>query len=364
MTTDTAPMPLRVDCMPERAPAARACPVCGGADVAVRYGACRDLLFATPGEFSVYECETCGALSCRPQITPDEFGVYYRASYYPTAEQILRRRQSRGPRQALKRWALRRFWGPARRDTVLRRAARRALSVLSNELRMAVPVCGGGRILEIGCSSGEQLYILQQYGWQVSGIEPSADACAEARKLGVPVQERSLENAELPANGCDVIELFHVFEHLADPASSLAILRDALAPGGRIILTLPNGLSLGLKLFGRYWRGLEVPRHYATYTPRTLRLLCGRLGLRVCRVRNLVAPEVIVGSIKFALKQNRPATDPPSAASAEKCGARYRPDRRLRNLAGRAVRHVIALCLLPGALLGRGEVMQVEICRD
>jgi len=363
MTTELLVRTASTERLPKPSPARAICPVCGSPDGAVRYGACRDLLFPTPGEFSVFACPSCGALYCNPQITPDQFGTYYRASYYPTARQILSRRESRGPMQRLKRLALRRFWGPARRDTFFRRAARRVLRPLSNELRMAVPVSGRGRILEVGCSSGEQLYLLRQYGWRAEGIEPSADACAEARKLGVPVQECTLEAADLPEQAYDLIELSHVFEHLAEPAASLQKLRDALAPGGRIILTLPNGRSLGHWLFGRNWRGLEVPRHYVTYTPEGLRLLCERLGLRVCRVRSLVAPEVIVGSIKFSLQVRRHADTPSEGPREEACGGRYRPDRKLKNMLGRAARCAIALCIWPAALLGRGEVMQVEIAR-
>jgi SAM-dependent methyltransferase len=341
---------------------ATVCPVCDGRNVTVRFPGCRDLLYSTPGEFSLMACSSCNALFCKPQITPEQFDTYYPASYYPTAEQILSRRISRRASNRITLWALGRFWAPSARDTFLRSMARRSLSLFSRELRTAPPVRGGGRLLEVGCASGQRLYLLRQYGWDAEGIEPSADACAEARRLGIRVQPCLLEDADLPAKRFDVIELRHVFEHLADPPGCLAALRDALAPGGKIVLTLPNGRGLGLWLFGRYWRGLEVPRHHVVYTPETLRRLCSRLGLSVRRARSLVAPEVIVGSVKFALGargttrhlERNPADD-------RRCGSRYQPEKKLRNLGGRLLRRLLAVALLPAALLGRGEVIQVEI---
>ena len=344
----------------EQSVATRAeCPACGGTDTKAKFTRCRDLLYSTPGEFSVMACNACGALFCDPQITPDQFDTYYLASYYPTAEQILARRANR-----VALWALRRFWGPVERDTAFRAAARAFFSAFSNGLRMMPPAHGRGRLLEVGCSSGERLFLLRRQGWDAQGIEPSTDACAEAAKLGAPVQVCSLENADLGAKSYDVIELCHVFEHLADPVGCLSKLRDALAPGGKILLTLPNARSLGLALFGRSWRGLEVPRHCVVYSPKALGVLCSRLGLRVHRVRNLVAPDVIVGSVKFALNDRRAGRRALSLSSTGAgCGSRYQPDRKLKNLAGRLVRKALALALLPAALLGYGEVMQLEIVR-
>ena len=346
------------------------CPACGGIDVQIRFADCRDLLFAAPGEFRVAECAGCGALFCDPQIRPDQFDTYYLASYYPAAEQIRARLRAK----RFTRWALRRFWGPAARDTAVRRAARRIVSLFSIQLRMAPPVQGAGRLLEVGCSSGEKLFLLRDCGWQAEGIEPSSDAHAEAEKLGLPAQRCPLEDADLPNGAYDVIQLTHVLEHLIDPVGCLLKLRDALAPGGKILLTLPNGHGLGLRLFGRYWQGLDLPRHCVVYTPRALRALCSRVGLEVRQVRNLVSPEAIVGSMKFTLNAlrsnarcaNAPCAEARSSVSpggAERCGSRYQPDRKLKNFAGRLARKAIAAALLPAALLGRGEVMQIELAR-
>jgi len=346
----------------EAAPAL--CPVCDGTSTELKYGRCRDLLYPTPGEFSLRFCRECGAYFCYPQITPDQFDTYYLASYYPSAEQIVKRQDPARLRNRVKFGLMRRYWG-RRADGSGSRAIRSIASIFSGTLRITPKLSGNRRLLEVGCSSGEKLCALRQAGWAVNGVEPSRAASAEARKLGLNVQQCSLEDADLPARYYDVIELSHVFEHLAHPAASLAKLRDALAPGGTIILSLPNADSLGFRLFGRAWRGLEVPRHYAVYSRQSLSRLCARLGLRVRSVRGLIAPDVIIGSMKFAMRElrgrPRAARRLPAASPPVSCGSGYHPERRLKHLAGRAARALLSAALLPPALLGMAEVMQVEI---
>jgi len=339
------------------------CPVCGGLEAHTRFGRCRDLLYATPGEFNVMACASCGLLFCHPQITREQFSTYYLASYYPAARQIMARCNSKRLANRVRQWALRLFWGPVERETAMRRVARRVLSAFSNQLRMTPPAHGRRHLLEVGCSSGEKLFLLRRHGWEAEGIEPSTDACTEAAKLGLPVQASSLEDADLRGKTYDVIELCHVFEHLQDPTGSLTKLREALAPEGKILLTLPNARSLGRGVFGRCWRGLEVPRHCAAYTSGTMRALCSRLGLRVRRVRSMVAPEVIVGSVKFALNEKLGPRKRPGAQAHPACGSRCRPEKKLKALAGRLLRICLSIVLLPPAILGFGEVMQVEIVR-
>lgn len=76
----------------------------------------------------------------------------------------------------------------------------------------------------------------------------------------------------------DVITLSHVIEHVGDPNDALLRLQGALKPGGRLWLETPNLGSLGYRLFGRNWRGLEPPRHLVLFNPRSLRESLARAG--------------------------------------------------------------------------------------
>jgi SAM-dependent methyltransferase len=67
--------------------------------------------------------------------------------------------------------------------------------------------------------------------------------------------------------------LNHVFEHLHRPKEALREIWRILRSGGRLWMALPNRDALGLEIFGKYWRGLEAPRHLVLPTPATLRNL-------------------------------------------------------------------------------------------
>lgn len=59
----------------------------------------------------------------------------------------------------------------------------------------------------------------------------------------------------------DVVYLNHVIEHVVDPVALITWCEGKLKKEGCIVIFTPNANSLSVKLFGRFWRGLEYPRH-------------------------------------------------------------------------------------------------------
>lgn len=96
------------------------------------------------------------------------------------------------------------------------------------------------RILEIGCGPGGNLPLLGRYG-RVTALEMDAYARAFARdNTGVDVRDGRLPDA-LPFAGerFDLVCLFDVLEHVADDHAALTAIGGLLAPGGRLLLTVP-----------------------------------------------------------------------------------------------------------------------------
>ncbi len=96
--------------------------------------------------------------------------------------------------------------------------------------------------------------------------------------------------------------LWNVFEHLYDPAATLAEIRRILAPGGLLVLAVPDAGSLDARIFGPRWTGYDVPRHLYTFDRHTLDRMLNRAGFQVVRRRCLDSSHsVFFFSLRFWL---------------------------------------------------------------
>jgi len=121
-------------------------------------------------------------------------------------------------------------------------------------------------------------------GWQVCGLEPSADAAAAAREAGYEVIVGQLEDVTDLAGPYDLIAGWMVVEHVHEPVAALARLRRAAAENGWLAISVPDAGSWELAAFGDAWYALQMPTHLFHYTRATLRLVLARAGWRLTRV--------------------------------------------------------------------------------
>lgn len=149
-----------------------------------------------------------------------------------------------------------------------------------------LPPDGAQSALEIGCGSGQNLERLAKLGLDLAGVEPDAAACAAARGRGLAVWQGVAEALPGPIAGrrFDLVVLTHVLEHCLDPAAALTQAAGRLAPGGRMVVEVPNNACAGAQAAGACWHWLDVPRHLNFFTEGSLRALVGRAGLTVERV--------------------------------------------------------------------------------
>jgi SAM-dependent methyltransferase len=130
------------------------------------------------------------------------------------------------------------------------------------------------RILEVGCGTGSNIAMLQQFG-AVDAIEPDDDARAfAAQRSGIAVKGGYLPDVPLEDGHYDLIVLLDVLEHIPDDLTALHALRPKLAPGGRLFVAVPAMPSL--------WSGHDVAHHHQRrYTRATLDAVIGAAGFRV-----------------------------------------------------------------------------------
>ncbi len=210
-------------------------------------------------------CLRCGLIRVDPLPTPADLALFYESEYRQSYKNV------RQPK--LKH---------------VYRSGRLAVHRLHRLSRLLPP---DAAVLDIGCGSGEWLYVLRASGRSALGIEPDP-AYAEfgRRHYAVDIRTGSLWSRELPGRSFDCITLFHVLEHLPNPVQSLARLLPCVKDSGSIVIEVPNINSVHQHPAKRF--------HYAhviAFTPDSLALTLSLSGWKLVELsldrheRNLFA---------------------------------------------------------------------------
>ncbi len=140
-----------------------------------------------------------------------------------------------------------------------------------------------GRLLDVGCAEGTFLVVAREAGYDVAGVEISAEAAARARSVsGAPVHAGTLADLPRPHHPYDAATLWDVLEHTTDPGDVLARTAGVLRPGGILALTVPDPDGLAGRAMGRWWFGYAKVREHPVFFRRaTLRSALRRAGFEV-----------------------------------------------------------------------------------
>jgi 2-polyprenyl-3-methyl-5-hydroxy-6-metoxy-1,4-benzoquinol methylase len=138
----------------------------------------------------------------------------------------------------------------------------------------------GGRLLDVGCHLGLFLDVAREGGWDVAGVEPSRWAVDRARARGLDVRHGTLATAGFPEESFDVITMWDVVEHLADPLSELRRIHRLLRPDGLLACSTMNVEALFPRLAGRRWPWY-MQMHLVYFSRRSLHNMLTKAGFRV-----------------------------------------------------------------------------------
>lgn len=193
-----------------------------------------------------------------------------------------------------------------------------------------------GRLLDVGCGSGDWLLSMRELGWNVAGNDFDANAVKVAVDRGLDVTVGSLEQQNLPDDSFDAVTLSHVIEHLPDPIGTMRECARILKPGGKIVLLTPNCASLSHRFFKQDWRGLEPPRHLHVFSLKSMDRMLAMTGFEQRSVRPFIVTSVINDSLQLRWGRTNANDQPkhrqlariivPLFKLVESCLVRWQPD--------------------------------------
>jgi SAM-dependent methyltransferase len=231
------------------------CDFCGSADSTPMH-VLADIRLGLPGKYTLVRCEQCGLLYLDPQPSWEQLESHYPRDYH-CYENALEEEPS-----AFVRWA-KRFGLQRRCQAVIQRKS-------------------GGRLLDIGCSTGIFLDEMRRHGdWEVVGVEPIPDAAEYARQhFGLDVYAGELLEAAFSPTSFDIVTLWDVLEHTPNPRAILQEIYQILKPGGWIVMKVPDPDSWEAHLFGSCWVGFEAPQHLFGFPSEVLKNKLTEIGFK------------------------------------------------------------------------------------
>jgi 2-polyprenyl-3-methyl-5-hydroxy-6-metoxy-1,4-benzoquinol methylase len=155
--------------------------------------------------------------------------------------------------------------------------------------------CVGSSCLELGSADGGLTTHLVEHFDRLLSVDGSHEACRKLRekiadRQGFEVRCSLFEDLDLGGERFSTVISDHVLEHLPDPIALLRSAQEWIEPKGRLLVTVPNALSLH-RLLGVEMGILESPYdfsdldrkldHRRVYDPATLRSDVESAGWRV-----------------------------------------------------------------------------------
>jgi SAM-dependent methyltransferase len=163
-------------------------------------------------------------------------------------------------------------------------------------LRLLPETGNGRRLLDLGCADGYMSRLFAERGFSVTAID--APGLAQPNfPDGIEFLEADLDRGLPPLDGdFDFVICADILEHLRHPDALLRHIRSKIAPGGKLIASLPNSGNIYFRLnilagrFPAHERGLFDRTHVHFYMWDGWKDLLMRSGFRITAVQPTVIP--------------------------------------------------------------------------
>lgn len=150
-------------------------------------------------------------------------------------------------------------------------------------------VPANSKVLDIGCHTGKTLAKLVKKGCEPFGIELNSWAAKEAAKKGIKVTRADItKQLQFPDDFFDAVIIDHVLEHVFDTVGLLKEARRCLKKGGKIVVGVPNSVSLRdriLVAFGKLPAYGNHSDHIHNYSAKKLGSELEKAGFREIKLQ-------------------------------------------------------------------------------
>ncbi|MEY2898676.1 MAG: hypothetical protein RL138_729 [Bacteroidota bacterium] len=207
-------------------------------------GASSSTTYYKDGNWSIVKCDVCQHTYTNPRPTASALPSYYTEDYFQDERHKKKFYHADGSPKAVA-------------DSYLNRVAD-----VENFCEAR------GRVLELGAARGAFLKVLQDRGWEVHGVEISADAVALAKtQNNLQIHCGVLEDYQSDLK-FDVVCMYQTLEHVLTPDYVCKRSAELLKQGGKLIIEVPNRNCFEMKWSKRRKvLSYDLPRHISHFSP-------------------------------------------------------------------------------------------------
>jgi len=211
--------------------------------------------------FVVVSCDTCDFHFTNPRPSDENLGKYYISDHYISHNNT-------------RRTLFEKIYQLVRRIAI------------NGKFRLISTFFRSGRILDVGCGTGDFLNKCKSKNWETKGVEPSEIARNQAinnHKLDV---EESTDLSKLEGE-FDIITMWHVLEHVPILNETLVQFNQLLSKKGKIIIAVPNLESYDAKYYKEYWAAYDLPIHLYHFSKKSICTLFEKHGFSLRKTKGM-----------------------------------------------------------------------------
>lgn len=256
------------------------CPVCNSRNIQKVLTA--EDFTVSHEKFDIWECADCGVRFTQDVPDMEDIGHYYKAEAYISHTDT-------------KKGFVNRMYHYVRSITMKQKK-----TFVENETGKKI-----GALLDIGSGTGSFANIMQNAGWQVTGLEPDKVARENAARLHNLELRPSSDLFILKEDSFDAVTMWHVLEHVHDLHGYWKRISRLLKADGVFIVAVPNYTSHDAQYYGEFWAAWDVPRHLYHFSPKSMDVLARQYGFQVTQHIPMIFDSYYVSMLSEKYKKGK-----------------------------------------------------------